>query len=130
MGNNIQIGELSDAVQRELTTYSKDITDGIKQVVNDVSGELLENTRKDAPKHSGKYKRAIRLKIMYESSDEKRVRWHVAAPRHTLSHLLENPHKTRNGGMSRAFPHIKKNEEKAVKDFETKVDEVIKNGGR
>ena len=79
---------------------------------------------------SGKYKRAISIKTVYESPTERRKRWFVKAPRHTLPHLLEKPHKTRNGGTSRAFPHIKENEEKAVKDFESKVEGVIKSGGR
>ena len=129
MGNNIQIGGLSEAIQKELTLYSKEITDGIKKAVDDVSKELLQNTRADAPEASGKYKKAMRTKTMYESGEEKRVRWYVASPRHTLSHLLENPHRTRNGGTTRAIPHIKKNEEKAVKDFQEKVEGVIKNGG-
>ena len=44
MGNNIQIGGLSEAIQKELTLYSKEITDGIKKAVDDVSEELLQNT--------------------------------------------------------------------------------------
>ena len=126
----IQIGQLADAISKELTLYSEAITEGIKQVVDDVSEDLLQNTRVDAPEESGKYKRAISIKTVYESPTERRKRWFVKAPRHTLPHLLEKPHKTRNGGTSRAFPHIKENEEKAVKDFESKVEGVIKSGGR
>lgn len=126
----IQIGQLADAISKELTLYSEAVTKGIKEVVDDVSEELLQNTRADAPEESGKYKRAISVKTVYESPTERRKQWYVKAPRHTLPHLLEKPHKTRNGGTSRAFPHIKQNEEKAVKDFESKVEGVIKNGGR
>ena len=126
----IQIGQLADAISKELTLYSEAITEGIKQVVDDVSEDLLQNTRAGAPEESGKYKRAISIKTVYESPTERRKRWFVKAPRHTLPHLLEKPHKTRNGGTSRAFPHIKENEEKAVKDFESKVEGVIKSGGR
>lgn len=126
----IQIGQLAEAVSKELTLYSEAITEGIKEVVDEVSEELLQNTRAAAPEESGKYKRAISVKTVYESPTERRKQWYVKAPRHTLAHLLEKPHKTRNGGISRAFPHIKENEEKAVKDFESKVEGVIKNGGR
>ena len=126
----IQIGQLADTIAKELETYSEAITEGIKAAVDDVSKELLQNTRAAAPEESGKYKRAISIKTVYESPTERRKQWYVKAPRHTLSHLLEKPHKTRNGGTSRAFPHIKENEEKAVKDFESKVEGVIKNGGR
>ena len=126
----IQIGQLADTIAKELETYSEAITEGIKAAVDDVSKELLQNTRAAAPAESGKYKKAISIKTAFESPTERRKQWYVKAPRHTLSHLLEEPHKTRNGGTSRAFPHIKENEEKAVKDFESKVEGVIKNGGR
>ena len=130
MANGIQIGQLSDAISKELKLYSEAITEGIKAAADDVAEELLQNTRADAPENSGKYKKAMRVKTAYESPTERRKRWYVAAPRHTLSHLLEKTHKTRNGGTSHAIPHIKKNEEKAVRDFESKVEGVIKNGGR
>ncbi len=126
----IQIGQLSEAISKELTLYSEAITEGIKEAVDEVAEELLQNTRADAPENSGKYKKAISIKTAYESPSERRKRWYVKAPHYTLSHLLENPHKTRNGGRTHAFPHIKQNEEKAVKDFESKVKEVIENGGR
>ena len=129
MANNIQIGKLSDTIQKELTLYSEQVTEGIKAAVDEVAEELLQNTRADAPKDSGKYKRAISIKTAFESPTERRKRWYVKAPRHTLSHSLENPHRTRNGGMTRAFPHIKKHEEKAVKTFESKVEGVIKGIG-
>ena len=130
MANNIQIGQLADTIAKELQAYSEEVTEGIKAAVDEVSEELLKNTRADAPSDSGKYKKAISIKTAYESKTERRKRWYVKAPRYTLSHLLEEPHKTRNGGMTRAFSHIKKNEEKAIKDFESKVEEVIKSGGR
>ncbi len=129
MGRNIEIGELSGAIQKELMLYSDRVAAGVKQAVDDVSQELLKNTRADAPARSGKYKKAMRVKPVFENGSEKRVRWYVAAPRHTLSHLLEKPHRTKSGGTTRAFPHIEKNEKKAVKDFERRVEEVIKNGG-
>lgn len=129
MGRSIKIGELSGAIQKELMLYSDRVTAGIKQAVDDVSKELLKNTKADAPTRSGKYKKAMRIKTVFENGSEKRVRWYVVAPRYTLSHLLEKPHKTKSGGTTRAFPHIEKNEKKAVKDFECRVEEVIKNGG-
>ena len=130
MSNGIQIGQLAEAIEKELTIYSEAITEGIKAAVDDVSEELLQNIRTDAPESSGKYKKAMRLKTVFEGPMEKRKRWYVASPRHTLAHLLENSHKTRNGGKTRAVPHIKENAEKAARDFESRVEEVIKNGGR
>lgn len=128
--SNIQIGELAETIARNLTAYSKEVAEGVKEAVDETADELLNNTRADAPEESGKYKKAMRIKTAYESATEKRKVWYVAAPRHTLAHLLEDPHKTRSGGTTRAFPHIRKNAEKATKDFTQRVEEVIKNNGR
>lgn len=127
--SNIQIGELAETIAKDLTAYSKEIAEGIKEAVDETGDELLNNTRADAPTASGKYKKAMRIKTVYESATEKRKMWYVAAPKHTLPHLLEDPHKTRNGGRTRAFPHIRENAEKATRDFAQRAEEVIKNNG-
>lgn len=129
MGKNVQIGKLSESLQSELALYSKEIADGVKKAVDDISEEMLRNIKADAPKRTGKYQKAMKVKTMYESASEKRNRWYVDGKRYRLSHLLENPHATKNGGKSLAFPHIRKNEEKAKADFNKRVEEVIKNAG-
>ena len=42
-----------------------------------------------------------------------------------LAHLLENGHALRNGGRSRAFPHIAPVEEKLVEEFYKAVEQSI-----
>lgn len=137
------IGELSDAIKEQLTVYSKEITDGIKKAVDDTSEDLLKNIRKDAPVRTGEYKKALTVKTMYEDAFEKRNRW-SGGKEYPLTHLLEDGHKIfkgvakgeknqvqvhTRGGTVRAFPHIRKNEETARKEFDRKVDEIIKNAG-
>lgn len=132
MANSIKIGDLEKVIEEELTMYCDDITEKIKKLSDDVMKDLVKNTKKDAPvrkiKNGGKYKRAISSKTTYESKRAKVNTWYVKDPQYRLSHLLEKGHATRNGGRTRAFNHIGKNEQKAVKDYEKKVEEVIQNG--
>ena len=43
--------------------------------------------------------------------------------------LIQYGHATKNGGRTRAFPHIQNVEEEIKNKFEQKVKEVIRNGG-
>lgn len=130
--DKIQIGDIDKVIDRELTLYCDEITQKVKKITDDVMIELVKNTKKDAPvrksKNGGKYKRAITSKTTFENRRSKVNTWYVKSPEYRLSHLLENGHVTRNGGRTRAFGFIGKNEEIAVRDYENKVEEAIKNG--
>lgn len=132
MANSIKIGDLEKTINKELTLYCEDVTEKIKQASDDVMKDLVKNTKQDAPvrktKNGGQYKKAISSKTSYESKRAKINVWYVKPPHYRLSHLLENGHATRNGGRTKAFKFISKNEEIAVKDYEKKVLEAIKNG--
>ncbi len=49
-------------------------------------------------------------------------------PEYRLTHLLEDGHAKRDGGRTKAMPHIQKHEQDAVQEFERRVEEVIKGG--
>lgn len=130
MGNKIEIGSFASVLAKELSQYIQNVADGVKEATDKTVKELLENTRRDAPKRRGKYSKAMSTKTLYESNYDKRVVWYVKPPFHGLAHLLEKGHAKRGGGRVKAYPHIANNEEKAKKDFEAKVKEVIKNGSK
>lgn len=130
MANAINIGDLAGTIARELSTYTQEIADGVKAETDKTAKELLANTRADAPVRTGDYKKAMALKTRHESNYEKLVTWYVKDPHYRLSHLLEKGHAKRGGGRVRAYPHIAKNEEKAIADFEERVKEVIRNAGK
>ena len=124
----IQIGDLEKAISKELSLYDNKITQKAKDASDDVMKELVKNTKNDAPKKSGKYKRAITSDTTFENTRVKINTWYVKAPHYRLSHLLERGHQTRNGGRTRAFHFIEKNEKIAVKNYEKKIEEAIEDG--
>lgn len=130
MANKIDIGDLANTIAKELSTYTVEVADGVKQAADETGKELLSNTRADAPVKEGKYKRAMTVKTAHEGQFEKRIRWYVKSPHYRKAHLLEKGHAKRGGGRVRAYPHIEKNEEIARKNFSERVERVIKNGGK
>lgn len=130
MANAINIGDIADTIARELSTYTQEIADGVKAAADTTAKELLNNTRADAPVRSGDYKKAMAIKTRHESNYEKRLTWYVKPPHYRLTHLLEKGHAKRGGGRVKAYPHVAKNEEKAIADFEDRVKEVIRNAGK
>lgn len=128
MANKINIGDLEKTISEELTIYCDDVTEKLKKISDDVMENLVKNTKKDANKRTGKYAKAITSKRTKETKRSRVNTWYVKGPEYRKSHLLEKGHAKKNGGRTRAFPFISKNEQIAVNDYENQVKEVIKNG--
>lgn len=129
--NNVNIDGLADAIAQELQNYSKDVTDRVKNAVDIVSTEVNESIKSHITfkQPTGKYVKAFRIKNAYEDGYKKVNVWYVAGGQHRLTHLLENGHALRQGGRTRAFPHIKYGEEIAKKHMEELAKEAIEDAG-
>jgi hypothetical protein len=127
MSETVPIDELADAIMRNLQEYTDDVTAGIKKAEDVTAQECKENLEADSPVGAtGKYKKGWKVTVTKDTPSEKHTVIHNKEYR--LTHLLEYGHATRNGGRTKAEPHIKKNEEKANAAFEKRVEEVIRNG--
>ena len=120
--------DISAVIAEELQKYSEEVTDKVKQIVDDVSTELVENLKQDSPKRpgSGAYAKSWTSKVEYEDNLIKRVRVYNSK-HYQLTHLLEYGHAKRGGGRVEGIPHIKPNEEKAIEELERRIEEAIKN---
>lgn len=126
----ISVDKLAAELANTLSAYTGEIAEEVKEAVDTTAQELLDNIRADAPKRTGKYKKAMAVKTVSENTYERKKLWYVKSPHYRLQHLLERGHTLRNGGRSRAYPHIAKNEEKARVAFEERVERIVKNGGK
>lgn len=128
MANNISIGELEKSINKELTLYCEDVTEKVKKINDEVMEDLVKNTKTDANKRSGAYAKAITSKRTKETSRVRVNTWYVKSPEYRKSHLLEMGHAKKNGGRTRAYGFISKNEKIAIKNYDKRVEEVLKNG--
>lgn len=119
------IDNIASVLADELSQYSEEVAEEVKQAVDDVSQELVENIKKDSPKKTGKYAKGWTSKVEYESKTDKRIRVYNKTD-YQLTHLLEYGHAKQNGGRVEGKAHIRPNEEKAIKQLEKKIEEAVK----
>lgn len=127
--STVGIDGLADLIAEYMENYSQEVTDGIKKAIDTVADEANQEIKNHIifKERSGKYARAFRLKTSYEDRYNKRKTWYVANGQHRLTHLLEKGHALRQGGRTRAYPHIKYGEELAQKRMEELAKEAIEN---
>lgn len=127
---NIEIGDLNDAINRELTIYSQEITATIKNEAKSHMDQLVKETKKTAP--VGNRQKHYRDNISSQkTSDNDRgasYAWYVKGSDYRLSHLLENGHALRNGDRVEGTHFIQNASEPILADFAEKVEEAIRNG--
>ena len=132
MDEKVRVEMLTEALKEVGEIYLHEVTDEMNEVAKEVAEELRKNIRRDAPRgYRRKYYRYGRIKQVDARLGARNYVWYIAKPEYRIGHLLEWPHrKARGGGMTRARPHIKKNEEKANDKFYKRCVEIIKRGGK
>lgn len=125
----MNVDEFVAALSKELSSYSEEITEGIKKAVDIVGKETNAEIKKHITFNqiTGDYVKSFRVKKVHESKNKKLKTWYVANGNHRLTHLLENGHALWQGGRTEAYPHIKYGEELARKRMEELSMEVINN---
>lgn len=117
--NKVNVTGLSEAIEKELTLYADEAADVVKLSVRDVARATRKEIAANAPRgRTGKYAKSWRTKKVYESSTSASYVVYANEDGYRLAHLLEFGHAKRNGGRTRAFPHIKPAEERAAREIE------------
>ena len=114
-------------VTKILDNYAKDIAKEVTTDAEIIAKKGVEEIKAASPKRTGDYKRGWRSKtdkltgksIIYNATD------------YQLTHLLEYPHATRNGGRTtpKSAGHIAKVEQAINKEFESDVIKIVQTGG-
>lgn len=116
----IKPDELSEALNKYLTTYSEEISDEVISVTDEITKEAKDELIRTSPKGKGSrsspYYRGWAVKIQKKGKGKyEKVIWNKT--NYQLTHLLEFGHATRNGKRTKAIPHIRPVEEKYKAKF-------------
>ncbi|MDP3059049.1 MAG: HK97 gp10 family phage protein [bacterium] len=119
--------QLSQELMNQFTLYTADIVEGINAAGKRSARAGVEALLSTSPQRSGKYRRGWSIKEEEGRGGVLRFILHNKQ-RPWLTHLLEHGHATRDGGRTKAQPHIDPAGEKIAADFLAAVEEVIKRG--
>ena len=129
MSKTIKVEALQDTLKKYFDEYKEDIFDDVVEVTDAVTKEAIEELRATSPR--GKATRRTKYYKGWSSKIQKRnklkyqkVIWNKT--NYQLTHLLEFGHATRNGGMTKAIPHIRPVEEKYGVKFVDLVEKKIR----
>ncbi|MDL2252660.1 HK97 gp10 family phage protein [Ruminococcaceae bacterium OttesenSCG-928-I18] len=118
------------AIGSILQEYGSDVVDGTKVLTDKVAKKTVSTLKKTSPVGPGK--RGKRYRTRWTSTEQiSSVFGKVVAVHNTkagLTHLTEHGHQLRQGGRTRAIPHIAPAEKQAVQEFEEGLEKVIQNG--
>ena len=124
---DIEKQSLSEAIQEALNSYNTEVSEAMRKEVDKIANETRDIVKEHAPVRTGEYKKSIIAK-KGKSSDNfyYKIVANTKKMAH-LSHLLEYKHLTRDGTTySRAFPHFKYGQDFLEKNYEARMEEVLK----
>lgn len=110
-----------------LDDYSSDIQEAITQDAQAVAKQGASKLKTTSPRRTGDYQKGWKVKTTkgrysIECTIHNATNWQ-------LTHLLEKPHATRNGGVTIPKVHIQPVEQECINTYEKNVERIIQNGG-
>lgn len=127
MSQTIKIDQLADTVMKGMEEYARLAADDLKKDVRKAGDTVKKQIESAAPKKTGKYSKSWAVKKTRETSDSIQVVVH--SRRYQLTHLLEFGHAKRDGGRTRAFPHIVPAEQKGIEQLTRDIERDLRKGG-
>ena len=125
MSRTVSIGEMADAIMEDLQEYADAASIDVKAAARKSANTVKRQIGEKAPVgKTGRYAKSWRVKTTEENS-QKLIQTVHSPKRYMLAHLLEKGHAKRNGGRTRAIPHIAPAEQAGVEQLETLIRRAL-----
>ena len=120
MSKRVTIDGFASELVDLLTEYTEEVEEGLEDAKEEVAKEGANTLKGTSPKKTGKYASGWKAKKQDKA-------WVIHnAKRWQITHLLEKGHAKVGGGRVAAIPHIAPVEEQVIKEYEKRLEKVIK----
>ena len=129
--STVGVDNLSREIEKELSLYSSEITEKIKETTKVHAKKLLDKTKATAPsgkRKSKKFKTSIKCKVQNETANSISYLWYVGGKNYRLTHLIVRGHAKRGGGRTKSNDFLKNAVDEVEASYEKAIEEDIKNG--
>ena len=128
MSRRVKPEELTGSLVQVLTQYADDVTDQINAVGEATMKELVQATRRTAPKESGDYRKAITSTRVRGMGGDRFV-WYARGKEGRLTHLLVHGHDVvRDGrvvGRAKGNSFLERALARLIPDYLSRVEGVL-----
>ena len=104
MSKRVQPSGLAAAVDAILNDYAESVEETVADTIKTTAKKAVKELKGSTVGNARKYQKGFTSKIEQTRYSTEAVIYNGKAP--GLTHLLEKGHAKRNGGRTRAFPHI------------------------
>ena len=124
-GDRCSIDQMAHVIMEGLQEYADLAAEDMKAAVKKAGNSAKKDIEANAPERTGAYKKSWAVKTVRENANAMEVVVY-SRNRYQLAHLLEFGHALRQGGRTRAFPHIAPAEERAAEMLVREVEAALK----
>ncbi len=120
----VSIDEMAEAINEGLEEYAELAAEELKAAVKKTAKSVKNEISENAPKDSGAYAKSWTTKATSETSTSIAMTVY-SKNKYQLAHLLEKGHALRQGGRTRAFPHIAPAEENGETQLVNLIEKAL-----
>ena len=125
MAQRVSVDQMADAIMEGLEEYADLSADEVKKAVRKAGKTVKDQISETAPRRHGDYAGSWATRKTSETSQSLQVTVY-SRTRYQLAHLLEHGHAKRNGGRTRAFPHIQPAQEAGEEQLIAEIERALK----
>lgn len=124
-GDRCRIEQMAHVIMEGMQEYADLAAEDMKAAVKKAGNSAKKDIEANAQERTGAYKKSWAVRTVRENANAMEVVVY-SRNRYQLAHLLEFGHALRQGGRTRAFPHIAPAEERAAEMLIREVEAALK----